>query len=138
MDAKGVVEMDNKGSAGAQLAYEPDVLQLAAKNGIPEADLPMIINGCSGGFSWAYRLMFGRAPSCEKCCDLHDLHYQLGGEAAERKAADRELLECARYAGKFPPGLISICRKAWRSLRAWVMYFAVRFCGGSKRYWAGK
>ena len=125
------------GDARVTKLYSPEVLALALENGIPESDLELIINGCSGGFSWAYRLMFGRAPSCEGCCDLHDLRYQLGGGAAERKAADVELHDCARASGNFPPGFKGAMRKLWRACRAWVMYCAVRVFGGSKKHWAG-
>ena len=131
--------------------YAPAVLDFAAANGIPAEDLPLIINGCSGGFSRAYHLVFGRAVSCEWCCDLHDLQYQIGGDKAERKAADRELRRCAVNAGKPIPGwledirekrprraalfaLVPPLRKAGRFCRAWVMYAAIRLLGG--RYWS--
>lgn len=113
--------------------YSPAVLALAEENGIPAGDLPIIINGCSGGFSKFYRLAFSRMPSCESCCDLHDLHYQLGGSRAARKAADVELRKCAMQAGLFPAGISGKARRVWRWLRAWIMYGAVRAFG--RRYW---
>mgnify|MGYP003623734905 CR=1 FL=1 len=131
--------------------YCVSVKNLAAASGICESELPLIINGCSGGFSAVYKVAFGRKPSCEDCCDLHDLRYQLGGNAAERKAADRELRRCAVNAGKPIPGwledirekrprraalfaLVPPLRKAGRFCRAWVMYAAIRLLGG--RYWS--
>lgn len=113
--------------------YGPEVIALAAKNGIAVEELPLIINGCSGGFSVAYFLFFGRKPSCEDCCNMHDLRYQLGGSAADRKQADKELRKCAANAGNFPAGWQGAARFLWRGFRAWVMYAAVRLFGG--RYW---
>lgn len=100
--------------------YSAAVLAYASECGIDRDELPLIINGCSGGLSLVYALA-GRRISCEDCCDLHDLRYQVGGDAADRLAADRELRECAGSAG------------GWRRARAWVMYAAVRVFGG--RYW---
>ena len=102
--------------------YSPAVLALAAANGIDIDELPGIIDGCSGGLSWIY-VLAGRRISCEHCCDLHDLRYQLGGAPAQRREADRELRDCAAVGG-------------WRTVRAWVMYGAVRV--GGRWYWAGE
>ena len=113
--------------------YSAEIIALAAENGIAADELPLIINGCSGGFSNAYFLVFGRKPSCEDCCNMHDLQYQLGGNRAERKRADVELRECAARAGSFPAGWPGRVRRIWRVFRAWVMYAAVRLFGG--RYW---
>lgn len=115
--------------------YSPDVIALAAAHGIPESELPLHINGCSGGLSWVYRLAFGRDISCEDCCDMHDLLYTLGKKAGTRKQADQQLRDCARKAGNFPPGVIGVVRKIWRWARAWAMYAAVRICGA--KYWEG-
>ena len=131
-------------------AYSDKVLALAALHKIPASDLPLIINGCSGGFSRFYWLAFGRAASCEHCCDLHDLRYQLGGDAANRAKADAELRRCAIESGKPVPGWLSamrgqfpktallfiwlpLLRRIFRWLRAWAMFGAVRAFG--KRYW---
>ena len=113
--------------------YAPEVLALAEENGIPAEDLPLIINGCSGGFSMAYRLAMGRAPSCEACCNMHDLRYQLGGTGEERKAADRALRDCAAKAGSFPDGWRGDARRIWRKIRADVLYVTVRVFG--RWYW---
>lgn len=101
--------------------YSAAVLALAADNGIAVCELPLIINGCSGGLSWVYALA-GRRISCEHCCDAHDLRYQLGGTWRQRRQADRELRKCAAVGG-------------WRNARAYVMYAAVRCCGWL--FWAG-
>ena len=92
-----------------------------AHNGIDIDELPGIVDGCSGGLSWAYSLA-GRRISCEHCCDLHDQRYQLGGTPAQRLDADRELCDCAAAGG-------------WRTVRAWVMYAAVRLFGVP--HWGG-
>ena len=114
-------------------AYDPSLVAYAARCGIRETDLPLIINGCSGGLSWAYRLAFGRSVSCESCCDWHDVLYFIGGTEADRKRADRQLRNCVRHAGIYPDGLIGRLRRASRWLRSWLMYFAVR--GFGRRYW---
>lgn len=128
------------------------VVSRAARYGIEYGELPLIINGCSGGMSWAYRLALGRKPSCEDCCNMHDLLYAIGSAAGTRKAADQELLWCAMRMGKAVPGWlerlragfpkIAFCfgwvpplRQRWRRLRAWAMYAAVRLFG--KSHWAG-
>ena len=113
--------------------YAPDLVDFAMHCGIREGDLPLIVNGCSGGLSWVYRLTFGRDISCESCCDWHDLLYFLGGTASDRKRADQRLRTCARHAGHFPPGLTGSARRVWRWLRSWLMYLAVRLFG--RRYW---
>lgn len=115
--------------------YSPPVLAMAAANGIAEDELPLIINGCSGGLSWVYGLV-GREISCIDCCDMHDLQYQLGGTAIARREADKELRACAACAGHFPPGWKGRVRRVWRRCRAQIMYVAVRLFGG--RYWAGQ
>ena len=103
------------------MAYSSAVIALAAERGIDADELPLIINGCSGGLSWGYALA-GRRISCEHCCDLHDLRYPLGGTRCDRGEADRELRDCAAVGG-------------WRTARAWGMFVAVRCCGWL--FWAG-
>jgi hypothetical protein len=72
-------------------------------------------DGCSGGISKAWKLATGTAPLFEWCCDEHDLAYDEGGTAADRRRADLRLRECA--AGHGCPRL------------AWLMWVAVRLCG---------
>ena len=113
--------------------YSEDVLALAKARGITAEELPLIINGCSGGLSAVYALAFDRTPSCEECCYLHDLLYQLGGTAEDRKRADKALRDCAAGAGSFPAGWVGVTRKVWRHIRAALMYGAVRLFGW--QYW---
>lgn len=91
-----------------------------------------IVNGCSGGLSWAYNRLLGKDISCRYCCDEHDLAYHEGGSEADRKLADKRLRDCAARAGNFE-GWRGPLRRGWRWLRAWAMYAAVRVFGG--RYW---
>ena len=104
------------------MRYTQDVIDYAASKGLAADELPMIINGCSGGLSWLYALG-GRAISCERCCNIHDLDYQLGGSPAMRAEADKRLRHCAGAAG------------GWRVVRAWGMWVAVRLAG--RWYWGG-
>ena len=132
--------------------YSPAVLGLAERNGVGVEELPAIINGCSGGFSKFYWLAFNRACSCEVWCELHDLRYYIGGDKAARLYADKELRRGAKNAGKpvpgwlaamrlqFPKTALLFCwvpavRKAWRWLRAWAMYAAVRAFGWCRFRW---
>ncbi len=62
-------------------------------------DYPFTTDGCSGGLSFAWRLLFGTATPWEDCCIEHDRLYWCGGTAAERRAADRALLKCVRNNG---------------------------------------
>ena len=94
-------------------------------------DYESLSDGCSGGLSRLYALG-GKNISCHWCCVCHDFLYEIGGPAKARKAADKLLRECAANAGKFE-GWRAPLRRAWRWTRSWVMYAAVRLCGG--RYW---
>lgn len=105
------------------MVYDAKTIAYAASLGIAEAELPLIVNGCSGGVSWLYALG-GRHISCEGCCNRHDIDYQLGGTPKERRAADVRLRQCAGAAG------------GWRVVRAWGMWAAVRLAG--RWYWAGE
>ena len=109
--------------------YAPEVYRLAMTHGVPLIDLPMIINGCSGGLSWIYRVGFGKTVSCEDCCDYHDLLYYLGPREGTRKAADSGLRECAKHAGSFPVNWKGTMRRVWRHIRAWIMYGLLRILG---------
>ena len=111
--------------------YSKEVLGLADKHSINHEDLPIIINGCSGGLSWIYKLALGQEPSCEQCCNAHDLRYFVGKAEGTRKEADQKLRDSSRTVGKFPSGWKGTFRKVWRWFRAWVMYIAVRLFGRS-------
>ena len=104
------------------MGYDRKVIAHAAACGIAEDELPLIIDGCSGGVSWAYGLV-GKRPSFLPCCQIHDIDYQRGGSAADRADADRRFRECA---GK---------RGGWRMARAWIMWAVLRVSG--EKSWAG-
>lgn len=86
-------------------------------------------DGCSGKLSWAYGLA-GEKISCHDCCVLHDFLYEIGGDAAARKEADKLLRQCA-WAVQSTGGWLG---RKWRQCRAWIMYAAVRLFAG--KYWA--
>lgn len=69
-------------------------------------DYPFTTDGCSGGLSFAWRLLFRTLPPWEKCCVKHDRAYWRGGTAAARRAADRALLKCVRKNGHPGWGLV--------------------------------
>jgi len=103
--------------------FDPETIAYAAGRGISADELPLVSNGCSGGLSWLYALG-DKSISCEQCCHIHDIDYQLGGTRKDRAAADKRLRDCAGQRG------------GWRKARAWVIWAAVRCCGW--RYWAGE
>lgn len=72
-------------------------------------------DGCSGGMSKAWRLLFRKAPPWEHCCDIHDQPYAKGGTKLERKIADQRLRVCVANNG----------HPVW----AFLMYYAVRIGG---------
>ena len=117
---------------GAKKSYSEAVIAYAAARGINAGELPLLIDGCSGGLTWLYALG-GKTISCEDCCNIHDLDYQLGGTPDDRARADAALRTCAAAAGSFPPGIRGTCRRLWRTARAWIMWASVRLFGG--RYW---
>ncbi len=119
-----------KNALGAAVArFSASTIAYAAMRGLAEDELPLIIDGCSGGISWLYAIG-GKHISCEDCCNIHDIDYQLGGTAAERKTADLQLRDCAAASAANSGWLV----RSWSTARAWVMYVAVRMFGG--RYWA--
>jgi hypothetical protein len=74
---------------------------------------PISTDGCSGGVSKFYRLMTGKPPAFEYCCDAHDRAYARGGTADARARADDKLAACV----------------AKHSRIAGIMWFAVRAAG---------
>lgn len=110
--------------------FSDETIVYAAERGITSDELSLIVNGCSGGLSWFYGIA-GRTLTCESCCDIHDIDYQLGGTAAERKIADIRLRDCVATSVVNKGWLARL----WAKTRAWVMYVAVRMFGG--RHWAG-
>lgn len=110
--------------------FDAETIAYAASRGIAPEELPLICDGCSGGLSWVYALG-GKSISCEQCCHIHDIDYQLGGTRQERADADKRLRRCAAKAGDFPPGWQGTARRAWRGFRAWVMWAVLRITGWS-------
>lgn len=76
---------------------------------------PFTTDGCSGGMSWAWRLVTGRPPPWEGDCVDHDYEYWQGGPAARRAGADNVLRA-------------SVARRGYPKI-AWVMWVAVRIGG---------
>lgn len=72
-------------------------------------------DGCSGGMSAGWRVLFKKAPPWEGCCDKHDQPYAQGGTRLERLEADIELRKCVSENG----------HPIWAAL----MYYAVRVGG---------
>ena len=70
------------------------------------------MDGCSGGVTWFYRTFLGRDIGCRYCCDEHDLAYEEGGSATDRRLADKRFRICVKESG--------------RSVRAWIFWGAVR------------
>lgn len=127
------------------MSYSAETIAHAASRGVDVGELPLIVDGCSGGMTWLYAIG-GRHVSCEDCCNRHDIDYQFGGSREERRASDKRLRECAARAGKPVPGWLERMRdskprrawifiwvpplrRLWRWIRAWVMWVSVRAVG---------
>ncbi len=78
-------------------------------------DYPFTTDGCSGGMSAFWRLIFRCAPPWEDLCIAHDKAYWKGGSRHERLKADRELL-------------IGVIESGY-PLIGFLMYYSVRFGG---------
>lgn len=100
----------------ANRRYSEETRAYAEKRGIDPIDLPLIVDGCSGGLSWLYAFG-GKTLSCEECCNRHDIDYTLGGSSKDRRLADKRLRECAAQGG------------GWKTVRAWIMWVFVRLFG---------
>ncbi len=72
-------------------------------------------DGCSGGMSALWYVLFESRPPWEYCCDEHDQAYAVGGTKEQRWAADRALLQCVTNNG----------HPIW----AFIMWCAVRVGG---------
>ena len=72
-------------------------------------------DGCSGGMSTTWRILFGKNPPWENCCDAHDQPYARGGSKLDRLMADLNLRSCVAKNG-YP---------VW----AFLMYYGVRAGG---------
>lgn len=76
---------------------------------------PFTTDGCSGGMSKIWRMIFKKPPPWEGCCVDHDKPYWKGGTKEERLLADIKLLCCVALAG-YPT-------------IAYIMFIAVRIGG---------
>lgn len=59
---------------------------------IEEKPAPFTTDGCSGGMSWTYGILFNKDLPWHGACVEHDRAYWYGGTAAQRKAADVKLM----------------------------------------------
>lgn len=114
--------------------YSAETALYAASRGIEADELPLIVDGCSGGLSRLYAIG-GRTVSCQECCNRHDIDYQLGGSREERRESDLRLRRCSAGAGLYPAGPLGLARRLWRNCRAWLMWAAVRCAGWL--WWGG-
>jgi hypothetical protein len=55
-------------------------------------DFPFTTDGCSGGMTAVWKLIWRRPPPWNELCVTHDRAYWAGGTVAARRAADRALL----------------------------------------------
>lgn len=105
---------------------------LGHKKVYTEADFAAYLpksDGCSGYLSAVYEKL-GEKISCERCCNMHDWLYSLGGNWLARLRADLLLARCSASAGKFPDGIKGWPRRVVRCIRAWLIIFmAVRRFG---------
>lgn len=62
-------------------------------------DYPFTTDGCSGGMTAGWKLVFRQDPPWNECCVTHDRAYWRGGTRAERRTADRELMKCVTENG---------------------------------------
>lgn len=76
---------------------------------------PFTTDGCSGGMSYIWKLLFKTKTPWEDCCVDHDKPYHTGGTKEERKTADKKLCEC-------------VTEKGYKVL-GWIMEKAVRVGG---------
>lgn len=60
---------------------------------------PFTTDGCSGGMTALWQLIFRKPPPWNELCVKHDLAYWRGGSAADRRNADAELLAGVAHNG---------------------------------------
>lgn len=60
---------------------------------------PFKSDGCSGGMSLLWPVLFGKLPPWEGCCVSHDRAYWAGGTDIDRLNADMRLFECVKANG---------------------------------------
>ena len=72
-------------------------------------------DGCSGGMSFIYKLIFRKPPPWEEDCKEHDVAYWKGGTSKQRRKADIKLMS-------------KVAKRGYPNL-AYCMYVAVRLGG---------
>lgn len=78
-------------------------------------DYPFATDGCSGGMTSTFRLLFRRPPPWNDLCIEHDRAYWRGGTVEQRREADRALMA----------GVVSNGHPVW----AVLMWASVRIGG---------
>jgi len=79
---------------------KPQSEQWIKLTGIPEFNVKIHSDGCSGGMSLIYsKLTFlhkqnGKTLEWRNCCEIHDRAYYYGGSKLEKKQADTQLSQC--------------------------------------------
>ncbi|MFK8012815.1 MAG: hypothetical protein AB8B80_12300 [Marinicellaceae bacterium] len=69
-------------------------------NGIPDFDVNLHSDGCSGGMSAIYKQLeflhqsYGKNLAWRNCCEIHDEAYYYGGSKEEKLIADEKLSIC--------------------------------------------
>jgi len=63
------------------------------------ADELKTTNGCGSSYpaAWIFRIPKWLSNSLFRCCNRHDIKYQLGMSLKEKHLADDELLDCIYY-----------------------------------------
>lgn len=77
-------------------------------------------DGCSGGVSKIWMIFTKHCPTFEKCCQFHDYCYFIGGNDADRWAADYELFKCVYD---------------YSPIWAYIIFLAVRIGGKYRFVW---
>ena len=78
-------------------------------------------DGCSARISWLYRKLFGKQPSFEYGCLLHDVLYEHGGGYSAKMAADVLLHDYMAACGHGKKHIFRL----WYSIRAKLFFWAV-------------
>lgn len=82
----------------------PPGLQAEADALVPQPPRRFATDGCSGGFSWAWRIVFREPPRFEGCCVRHDREYWADGPG--RAGADERLQACVAATGYPATGFV--------------------------------
>ena len=76
---------------------------------------PFTTDGCSGGMSFIYKLIFKKPPPWEEDCVEHDKSYHKGGSSKQRRKSDVKLM-------------CKVAKRGYPNL-AYCMFIAVRLGG---------